>query len=100
MPVEGTYNSHTHNRFTALWNLSGTTRVSSTRRNIHPLTLITVINYPYLRVKLEGQNASLEDTKVETKAKELSGREIKLCVMQGSFRHNACMIGLQPFLPV
>jgi len=32
----------------ALWNLSGTTRVSQYQKNIHPLTLIVVINYPYL----------------------------------------------------
>ena len=41
------------------------------------------------------------DTKVEAKAKELSGRErIKLHVMQGSVQHNACAMGLQPFLPM
>ena len=27
----------THNRFTALWNLSGKTRVSRYQKNIHPL---------------------------------------------------------------
>jgi len=30
-------NTHTHNRFTALWNLSGKTRVSRYQKNIHPL---------------------------------------------------------------
>jgi len=40
--------THTHNRFTALWNLSGTTGWAGTRRNIQPLTIIVVINYPYL----------------------------------------------------
>jgi len=29
--------THTHNRFTALWNLSGKTRVSRYQKNIHPL---------------------------------------------------------------
>ena len=39
--------------------------------------------------------------KVEEKAKELSGRDrIKLCVVHGSVWHNACMVGLQPFLPM
>jgi len=28
---------NTHNRFTALWNLSGKTRVSRYQKNIHPL---------------------------------------------------------------
>jgi len=42
-----------------------------------------------------------EDTKVEVKAKELSGRErIKQCVIHGSVRHNACAMGLQPLLSV
>jgi len=41
------------------------------------------------------------DTKVEVKAKELFGRErIKLCVMHGIVRHNACAIELQPALHV
>ena len=49
------------------------------------------------------RNASLVeiDTKIEEKVKELSGRyRIKLCVVHGSVWHNACAIGLQPFLPV
>jgi len=32
-----TTHTHTHNRFTALWNLSGKTRVSRYQKNIHPL---------------------------------------------------------------
>ena len=36
----------THNCFTVLWTLSGTTRVSRTRRNIHTLTCIVVISHP------------------------------------------------------
>ena len=37
--LEGTHThtQHTHNRFTALWNLSGKTRVSRYQKNIHPL---------------------------------------------------------------
>jgi len=35
---------NTHNRFTALWNLSGKTRVSPYRRNIHPPVM--VLNHP------------------------------------------------------
>ena len=31
------YHTHTHNRFTALWNLSEKTRVSRYQKNIHPL---------------------------------------------------------------
>jgi len=41
-------NSHTHNHFTALWNLSGTTRVSRYQKKHSPTTLIMVINHPYL----------------------------------------------------
>jgi len=37
---------HTHNRFTALWILSGTTRWAGTRRNIHPLTPILIMSHP------------------------------------------------------
>jgi len=40
--------THTHNRFTALWNLSGTTRVSRYQKKHSPTTLIVVINHPYL----------------------------------------------------
>jgi len=43
--------THTHNRFTALWILSfcpGQPGWTGTRRNIHPLTPIVVINRPYL----------------------------------------------------
>jgi len=40
--------THTHNRFTALWNLSGTTRVSWYQKKHSPTTLIMVINHPYL----------------------------------------------------
>ena len=35
--AEGPDGTHTHNRFTALWNLSGKTRVSRYQKNIHPL---------------------------------------------------------------
>jgi len=35
-PVK-THTHTTHNRFTALWNLSGKTRVSRYQENIHPL---------------------------------------------------------------
>jgi len=38
----------THNRFTALWNLSGTTWVSRYQKKHSPTTLIVVINHPYL----------------------------------------------------
>jgi len=38
--------THTHNHFTALWNLSRTTWWAGTRRDIHPLTPIVVINRP------------------------------------------------------
>ena len=38
--------THTHNRFTALWNLSGTTRVSRYQKKHSPTTLIMVINHP------------------------------------------------------
>jgi len=42
-------NTHAqHNRFTALWNLSGTTRVSWYQKKHSPLTLIVVINHSYL----------------------------------------------------
>jgi len=40
--------THTHNRFTALWKLSGTTRVSRYQKKHSPTTLIVVINHPYL----------------------------------------------------
>ena len=43
--IDGT---HTHNRFTALWNLSGTTRVSRYEKKHLPTTLIMVINHPFL----------------------------------------------------
>jgi len=36
----------THNRFTALWNLSGKTRVSRYQKKHSPTTLIIVINHP------------------------------------------------------
>jgi len=36
--------THTYNRFTALWILSGTTRVSLYQKNIHTLTPILIIN--------------------------------------------------------
>jgi len=36
--------THTHNRFTALWNLSGKTRVSRYQKKHSPTTLIVVIN--------------------------------------------------------
>ena len=39
--------NHTHNRFTALWNLSGKTRVSRYQKKHSPTTLIVVINHPY-----------------------------------------------------
>ena len=40
--------THTqHNRFTALWNLSGKTRVSRYQKKHSPTTLIVVINHPY-----------------------------------------------------
>jgi len=39
---------HTHNRFTALRNCPGQPGWAGTRRNIHPLTLIVVINNPNL----------------------------------------------------
>jgi len=42
-----TFNTHTHNRFTALWNLSGKTRVSRYQKKHSPTTLIVVINHPY-----------------------------------------------------
>jgi len=35
MPVPGYY-THTHNRFTALWNLSGTTQVSRYQKKLSP----------------------------------------------------------------
>jgi len=35
-----------YNHFTALWILSGTTMVSRTKRNTHPLTPILIINHP------------------------------------------------------
>jgi len=40
--------THTHNRFTALWKLSGTTRVSRYQKKHSPTTLIVVIDHPYL----------------------------------------------------
>jgi len=40
--------THTHNRFTALWNLSGTTQVSRYQKKHSPTTLIVVINHPYI----------------------------------------------------
>ena len=40
--------THTHNHFTALWNLSGKTRVSRYQKKHSPTTLIVVINHPYL----------------------------------------------------
>jgi len=40
--------THTHNSFTALWELSGTTRVSRYQKKHSPTTLIVVINHPYL----------------------------------------------------
>jgi len=43
-----THTHTTHNRFTALWNLSGTTRVSQHQKKHSPTTLIMVINHPYL----------------------------------------------------
>ena len=39
---------HTHNRFTALWNLSRTTRVSRYQKKHSPTTLMVVINHLYL----------------------------------------------------
>jgi len=36
-PCPHLWHTHTHNRFTALWNLSGKTRVSRYQKNIHPL---------------------------------------------------------------
>jgi len=39
--------THTHNRSTALWNLSGKTRVSRYQKKHSPTTLIVVINHPY-----------------------------------------------------
>ena len=47
-PVMQTTHTHTYNRFTALWNLSGTTRVSRYQKKHSPTTLIVVINHPYL----------------------------------------------------
>ena len=40
--------THTHNCFMALWILSRQPGWAGTRRNIHPLTLIMVVNHPYL----------------------------------------------------
>jgi len=40
--------THTHNCFTALWKLSGTTWVSWYQKKHSPTTLIVVINHPYL----------------------------------------------------
>ena len=37
---------HYYNHFTALWTLSGKTRVSRYQKSIHPLTPIVVINHP------------------------------------------------------
>jgi len=37
--------THTHKRFTALWILSGTTRVSRYQKKHSPTTLIVVINH-------------------------------------------------------
>jgi len=42
------YTHTTHNRFTALWKLSGTTRVSRYQKKHSLTTLIVVINHPYL----------------------------------------------------
>jgi len=40
-------NNNNNNRFTALWNLSGKTRVSRYQKKHSPTTLIVVINHPY-----------------------------------------------------
>jgi len=40
--------THTHNCFTALWILSGTSRVSRYQKKHYPFTLIVVIKHPYL----------------------------------------------------
>jgi len=47
MAVASYTHTHTHNRFTALWNLSGKTRVSRYQKKHSPTTLIVVINHPY-----------------------------------------------------
>jgi len=39
---------NTHRHFTALWILSGPTRVSRYHKILHPLTSTVVINHPYL----------------------------------------------------
>jgi len=40
------YHYYNNNHFTPRWTLSGTTGWASSRRNIHPLTPIVVINHP------------------------------------------------------
>jgi len=44
---DSTYTHTQHNRFTALWNLSGKTRLSRYQKKHSPTTLTAVINHPY-----------------------------------------------------
>jgi len=46
--ISSRLHTHTHNRFTALWKLSGTTRMSRYQKKHSPTTLIVVISHPYL----------------------------------------------------